>query len=132
MTPSATKEEYYISTWIGGSTGKPWDLNLVIWSCSSYSCLNVFTFASTYQRIGGFDPIWINNRHVISVPFPKPEVEYDLLTCELWWVHVSSPTPFLSQQIKILCWLCIKFYSLWWLHIKLKVGVVWSSDSFYC
>ena len=28
---------------------------------------------------GGFGPIRVNNRPVISVPFPKPEAEFDLL-----------------------------------------------------
>lgn len=28
---------------------------------------------------GGFGPIRVNNRKVITVPFPKPEAEYDLL-----------------------------------------------------
>lgn len=28
---------------------------------------------------GGFGPIRVNNRAVISVPFPKPEAEFDLL-----------------------------------------------------
>ena len=28
---------------------------------------------------GGFGPIRVNNRNVISVPFPKPEDEFDLL-----------------------------------------------------
>ncbi|KAJ6983445.1 hypothetical protein NC653_026300 [Populus alba x Populus x berolinensis] len=39
------------------------------------------TFLSiNYQKAGGgFSPIRVNNREVLSAPFPKPEDEFDLL-----------------------------------------------------
>ncbi|PNT18238.2 hypothetical protein POPTR_010G229500v4 [Populus trichocarpa] len=39
------------------------------------------TFLSiNYQKAGGgFSPIRVNNRKVLSVPLPKPEDEFDLL-----------------------------------------------------
>ncbi|XP_074364841.1 monocopper oxidase-like protein SKS1 [Apium graveolens] len=44
--------------------------------------IGTFTYfpSINYQKVaGGFGPLRINNRIVISVPFPKPEAEFDLL-----------------------------------------------------
>ncbi|GKA15582.1 hypothetical protein Tco_0695329, partial [Tanacetum coccineum] len=44
--------------------------------------IGTFTYfpSINYQKLaGGFDPIRVNNRVVISVPFPKLEAKFDLL-----------------------------------------------------
>ena len=41
---------------------------------------------------GGYGPIRVNNRPVISVPFPKPEAEFDLLIGD-WYSTSYKVTP---------------------------------------
>ena len=40
---------------------------------------------------GGFGPIRVNNRPLISVPFPKPEAEFDLLIGD-WYISSYKVT----------------------------------------
>ncbi|KAJ6349969.1 hypothetical protein OIU78_006208 [Salix suchowensis] len=62
---------------------------------------------------GGFGPIRVNNRNVISVPFPKPEDEFDLLIGDWYsenykttsqfpdWILMNGKGPYLFPSTKV-------------------------------
>ncbi|GJV95244.1 monocopper oxidase-like protein SKU5 [Tanacetum coccineum] len=55
--------------------------------------IGTFTYfpSINYQKLaGGFGPIRVNNRVVISVPFPKPEAEFDLLIGDWYFTDYKS------------------------------------------
>ncbi|GJS85896.1 monocopper oxidase-like protein SKU5 [Tanacetum coccineum] len=65
--------------------------------------IGTFTYfpSINYQKLAGwFDPIRVNNRVVISVPFPKPEAEFDLLISDWYFTDYKVDLDILYQLIK--------------------------------
>ncbi|GJR78727.1 monocopper oxidase-like protein SKU5 [Tanacetum coccineum] len=65
--------------------------------------IGTFTYfpSINYQKLaGGFDPIRVNNRVVISVSFPKPEAEFDLLIGDWYFTDYKVDLDILYQLIK--------------------------------
>lgn len=58
-----------------------------------------FYFPSiNFQKAGGgFGPIRVNNHDVISVPFPKPEAEFDLLIGDWYQTSYKVPSLMISR-----------------------------------
>ncbi|TQE00066.1 hypothetical protein C1H46_014319, partial [Malus baccata] len=73
-----------------------------------------------HKAAGGFGPIYVINRNVMAVPFPRPEAAFDLLIGD--WFYDSSRDDLQVENIK--CGECFEFQSgfktIKWCWLKQK------------